>query len=166
MNVSILRLDRSGRMAASSLRRSRAAAARRWRPNLDQLEERRLLSTTITVNSLLDQTDAPGSTTVTLRDAINEANADGGATIQFQSSPSLASEVSPVPARASSPSRSSATPASARRPWRSSPGISITIIGPTGNAGITIERAPSAERDASVRGGRQSDADELDLAGR
>ena len=82
MNASIRRPEPSGHAAGSSHRRRRAAA-RRVRPALDLLEDRRMLSINVTVNSLLDQLDQAGSTTVTLRDAINLTNQYGGGTITF-----------------------------------------------------------------------------------
>src|SRR5271167_2652651 len=85
---------RFGRKDASFLRPWRAATsrrsqARRTRPFLDLLEERTMLSTTITVNTLVDQVDQAGSPTVSLRDAIAQANVDYGDTIVF--APGLAS---------------------------------------------------------------------------
>ncbi len=100
-----------------------------------------MLSTTITVNSLLDQTDAAGSTTVTLRNAITQANLDGGATIQF--APGLVSQsdgAGPGVIALSIAGDDTLGPSA----LAVQPGVNITISGPTGNAGITIERAPSA----------------------
>ncbi len=137
---------RFGRMAGQLHRRRgpialRRSAARRMRPTLDLLEERRLLATTFMVNSLLDQVDNSPTTTVTLRDAIDNATADGGGTIEFASD--LATEsagygngviaLSIVGDNTFGPSALAVQP-----------GLNITIAGPPGNAGITIERAPSA----------------------
>ena len=62
---------------------SRTRGARR-RPMIELLEERRLLSTTITVNTLTDPA-APVSGQTSLREAIATANAEpgGGDTIDF-----------------------------------------------------------------------------------
>ena len=98
MTPSIRILDRFGRKVPSFLSRRhrdarRPSPDRRWRPNVDLLEDRTVLSPVITVNSLLDQVDPSGSPTVTLRDAIGEANGEGGATIEF--APGLASQNNP-----------------------------------------------------------------------
>ena len=62
-------------------RRSAVCGARRHSgPQVEAMESRRLLSQTLVVNTLVDQTDPPGSATVSLRDAITQANSSSDST--------------------------------------------------------------------------------------
>ncbi len=75
--------DRKGRRAAR--RSQRAGRPRRAcvKLGLETLEERRLLSATITVTTTADDPTTPIAGQTTLRDAINQANANPGSTIVF-----------------------------------------------------------------------------------
>jgi hypothetical protein len=101
-----------------------------------------MLSATITVNSLLDQLDNVSSPTVTLRDAIGRADEEGGATIQFASGLAMQNAGAGAGVIALSLGGDASFGQSA---LVIEPGVDITIVGPTGNGGITIERAPSAQ---------------------